>query len=42
MRYDVDNFKVFKYKGQDIYRNINDATILVVVEKSNLDNLNKV
>lgn len=34
MRYDVNEFKVFKYKEQDIYKNLNDERILVVVEKS--------
>lgn len=34
MRYDINNFKVFKYKSQDIYKNLNDERILVVVEKS--------
>ena len=36
MRYDVNEFKVFKYKEQDIYKNLNDERILVVVEKSML------
>ena len=36
MRYDIDNFKVFKYKNQDIYKNINDIRILLAVEKSSL------
>lgn len=34
MRYDVNNFKVFKYKEQDIYKFINDERVLVVVEKA--------
>lgn len=36
MRYDVNEFKVFKYKSQDIYKNLNDERVLVVVEKSTL------
>lgn len=36
MRYDINNFKVFKYKNQDIYKNLNDERVLVVVEKSNI------
>lgn len=36
MRYDINNFKVFKYKTQDIYKNLNDERVLVVVEKSNI------
>lgn len=36
MRYDVKEFKVFKYKQQDIYKNLNDERVLVVVEKSML------
>lgn len=36
MRYDINNFKVFKYKSQDIYKNLNDERVLVVVEKSNM------
>lgn len=34
MRYDTNYFKVFKYKHQDIYKNLKDERILVVVEKS--------
>ena len=34
MRYDINDFKVFKYKEQDIFKNLNDERILVVVEKS--------
>lgn len=34
MRYDTTDFRVFKYKGQDIYKNLNDERVLVVVEKS--------
>ena len=36
MRYDVTDFKVFKYKTQDIYKNLNDERVLVVVEKSQI------
>lgn len=36
MRYDIENFTVFKYKGQDIYKFKNDERILVVVELSGL------
>ena len=36
MRYDMTDFKVFKYKTQDIYKNLNDERVLVVVEKSTL------
>lgn len=36
MRYDISEFKVFKYKKQDIYKNLNDERVLVVVEKSTL------
>ena len=38
MRYDVDNFAVFKYKEQDIYRYLNDEKIVIVIEKSALPN----
>ena len=33
MRYDIDNFKVFKYKKQDIFKFLNAEKILVIVEK---------
>lgn len=36
MRYDVERFKVFKYKNQDIYRFIDNERVLVLVEKSSL------
>jgi len=36
MRYDISEFEVFKYKSQDIYKNLNDERVLVVVEKSTL------
>ncbi|MBE6156923.1 MAG: hypothetical protein E7161_04160 [Firmicutes bacterium] len=38
MRYDIDNFTVFKYKSQDIFKFVNDEKILVVVEESGLPN----
>ena len=34
MRYDVDNFTVFKYKEQDIFKFISDEKALLVIEKS--------
>ena len=36
MRYDVERFKVFKYKNQDIYKFIENEQVLVLVEKSTL------
>lgn len=36
MRYDINEFRVFKYKEQDIYKNLNDERVLVAVEKSAL------
>lgn len=36
MRYDVERFKVFNYKNQDIYRFIDNERVLVLVEKSSL------
>ncbi len=36
MRYDVDNFKVFKYKSQDIYKYLTDEKILIIVEETML------
>lgn len=33
MRYDIDTFKVFKYKNQDMFKYINAEKILVIVEK---------
>lgn len=36
MRYDITEFKVFKYNKQDIYKNLNDERVLVVVEKAML------
>lgn len=36
MRYDINEFRVFKYKEQDIFKNLNDERILVAVEKSTL------
>lgn len=36
MRYDINEFRVFKHKGQDIYKNLNDERVLVAVEKSTL------
>lgn len=38
MRYDINEFRVFKHKGQDIYKNLNDERVLVAVEKSTLPN----
>lgn len=38
MRYDIDNFKVFKYKKQDIFKFLHNDAVLVVVEKSSLPN----
>lgn len=38
MRYDVNNFTVFKYKHQDIFKFKSDDKILVIVEKSGLPN----
>jgi len=38
MRYDISKFKVFKYKEQDIYKNLDDERVLVLVEKSTLPN----
>lgn len=34
MRYDVNNFKIFKYKTQDIYRFITAEKVLVIIEPS--------
>ena len=34
MRYDIDYFRVFKYKSQDIFKYLDAEKILVVVEKS--------
>ncbi len=34
MRYDINNFSVFKYKEQDIYKFLEAEKILVVVEKA--------
>ncbi len=34
MRYDIDNFKVLKYRGQDIYKYKNAPRILVIVERT--------
>lgn len=34
MRYDIESFKIFKYKGQDFFKNLNDERILVVIEKA--------
>ncbi|MBE5806326.1 MAG: hypothetical protein E7313_06470 [Clostridiales bacterium] len=36
MRYITTEFTVFKYKEQDIYKNVNNDSILVVVEPSDL------
>ena len=36
MRYDIDYFRVFKYKSQDIFKYLDAEKILVVVEKSTL------
>ena len=36
MRYDVERFKVFKYKNQDIYKFVENESVLVLVEKSSL------
>jgi hypothetical protein len=38
MRYDVNNFKVFKYKKRDIYKFLHNDVVLVVVEKSVIPN----
>ena len=36
MRYDVRGFKVLKYKNQDVYKNLHNEKVLLVVEKSTL------
>ncbi len=36
MRYDINTFRVFKYKSQDIFKYLEAEKILVVVEKSTL------
>lgn len=36
MRYDIERFKVFKYKEQDIYKFIANDQVLVLVEKATL------
>ncbi len=36
MRYDINYFRVFKYKSQDIFKYLEAEKILVVVEKSTL------
>jgi len=36
MRYDVNLFRVFKYKNQDIYKNLKDERFLIVVERTKL------
>ena len=36
MRYDINAFRVFKYKSQDIFKYLEAEKILVVVEKSTL------
>ena len=36
MRYDIDEFKVFKYKEQDIFKCLKNENVLVVVQKSGL------
>ncbi len=36
MRYDVDNFTVFKYHSQDFYKYNDEEKIIVIVEKSSL------
>ena len=35
MRYDIAKFRVFKYKEQDYYKNLDDERVLVIVEKTN-------
>ncbi len=36
MRYDINNFSIFKYKGQDYFKNIQAEKILVIVEKGSI------
>ena len=36
MRYDVNNFKVFKYHNQDFYKYKTEEKIIVIVEKAKL------
>lgn len=36
MRYDIENFKVFKYKNQDIFKNIKNENVLILIERSDL------
>ncbi len=36
MRYDVNNFRVFKYRKQDYFKFLDEDKILVIVEKSDL------
>jgi len=38
MRYDIDNFEVFKYKKQDIYKYLDEDKVMILVEKSSLPN----
>lgn len=35
MRYNVEEFKVLKYKNKDIYKNLKDEKLLITVEKPN-------
>lgn len=36
MRYDIENFKVFKYQDQDIYKCTTNSDVVIKVEKSTL------
>lgn len=36
MRYDIDNFKVSKYRNQDIYRYKNAEKIVLIVQRANM------
>jgi len=38
MRYDIDNFTVFKYKEQDFFKLKDDEKVLIIIEKSGLPN----
>lgn len=34
MRYDINNFKVFKYQSEDIYKSLHEDEVVIKVEKS--------
>lgn len=42
MRYDIENFEVFKYKEQDVYKSITNSDVVLSVEKTEIPKVCKI